>query len=360
VTRASTARHREELAAVWREFAKRECGTYSPLYAEISAAVAEDGDLLDLVLEAPPSAHQPNVLLAAVHYLNLDGMSHPLADIYAGQHSGEDIGLLFRDLCLSNRVAVLGLMRSRRTQTNECGRSAVLALGLTAAAAATGEPVGLLDAGASAGLNLLLDRYRLDYGLHGALGPAGSPVHVDCVVRSPSLPVPDRLPAIARRLGLDRTPVDLSNPDDVRWLLACVWPDTGRVERTSAAIDLAREQAVHMQAGDMVRDLGAALASFTSGPIAVVTSWAYAYLSPSERGTFCEVLAEEGHRRPVAWISAEGSGVVELLGPPPKGPDEETTPSVLGLVVYHKSQCDARSLALVHPHGNWIDWRDSV
>ena len=63
--------------ALWAQFAERECGTYSPLYAAIAWAVADDGDLLDLVVEVPPAAHLPNVLLAAVHYLLLGGLSHP-------------------------------------------------------------------------------------------------------------------------------------------------------------------------------------------------------------------------------------------------------------------------------------------
>jgi hypothetical protein len=32
-------------------------------------------------------------------------------------------------------------------------------------------------------------------------------------------------------------------------------------------------------------------------------------------------------------------------------------PSVLGLVVFRDGDHDDRPLALVHPHGNWIDWR---
>jgi hypothetical protein len=32
-------------------------------------------------------------------------------------------------------------------------------------------------------------------------------------------------------------------------------------------------------------------------------------------------------------------------------------PSVLGLVVFRDGAADARHLALVHPHGTWIDWR---
>jgi hypothetical protein len=48
-----------------------------------------------MVQSAPSEAHLPNVLLAAVHYLVLSGLEHPLADVYAGR-SDQDPGPLFR------------------------------------------------------------------------------------------------------------------------------------------------------------------------------------------------------------------------------------------------------------------------
>lgn len=323
--------------------------------------MAEDEELLDLVLAGPPHAHQPNVLLAAVHYLVLSGLEHPLASVYARGRATADAPAKFRDLCLTHRGELLELMTTRRTQTNECGRSAVLALGLAVAADRLGEPLGLLDAGASAGLNLLIDEYRLDYGPHGALGPAHSPVVVECAIRTPALRLPPRLPLFSRRLGLDRSPVDVTKADDVRWLLACVWPDTGRLPRTAAAIDLARRHRPPVVAGDMVTDLRGVLGTFSPDTaVAVVTSWAYAYLSPDGRRQFVEILMDEGRRRPIAWVSAEGPGVVELFDPPPPPAGEGTNPSVLGLALFEGSAPDAEALALVHPHGTWLDWRGAM
>jgi len=322
--------------------------------------VAEDEEILDLVLEAPPHAHQPNVLLAAVHYLVLSGLEHPLAAVYTQGRASAHAPALFRDVCLTHRGEVLELISTRRTQTNECGRSARLALGLAVAADRVGEPLGLLDAGASAGLNLLLDEYRLDYGPHGALGPAQSPVVVDCTIRTPALRLPSRLPYFSRRVGLDRSPVDVTNADDVLWLLACVWPDTGRLPRTAAAIELARRHRPPVVPGDMVTDLRTVLDTFDSGTaVAVVTSWACAYLSATGRRQFVEILMDDGRRRPIAWVSAEGPGVVELFDPPPPAGDD-TTPSVLGLALFDGDNLDVEALALLHPHGTWLDWRGAT
>ena len=67
-------------------------------------------------------------------------------------------------------------------------------------------------------------------------GPGDSPVHVDCRVVAGSPPVARELPIIVDRMGIDLSPPDLTDPDDARWLLACVarnWPvPAGRPERS--------------------------------------------------------------------------------------------------------------------------------
>ena len=160
-----------DLGRIWEWFADTSCKGYSPIYDRICRFVANDDDVLALAHEAPPAAHQPNVLLGVVHYLLLGGLDHPLAAVYAGE-SDADPGPLFRDLCLTHRTEVLELMETRRTQTNECGRSAVIGPALTWVAQQFGAPIALLDVGASAGLNLGCDRYLLDYGSAGTTGPA--------------------------------------------------------------------------------------------------------------------------------------------------------------------------------------------
>ncbi|MGC9962360.1 MAG: DUF2332 family protein [Acidimicrobiales bacterium] len=119
-----------ELADLWIWFAATQCGQYSPLYDRVCRAVAESDETLDIVQAAPPQAHVPNVLLAAVHYLVLAGLDDPLADVYAGR-SEADPGPLFVDVCRANREAIAALLATRHTNTNEVGRSAVLGPALT-------------------------------------------------------------------------------------------------------------------------------------------------------------------------------------------------------------------------------------
>ena len=227
----------DDLADLWRWFADGIMAGNCPLYHDIARSVAEDRELLALQHSARPHAHLPPMLLAGAHYLLLDGDEHPLAEVYAGR-SSQPAPPLFRELCLGRRMDLLEVLNARTVQTNEVGRSALLGPALTWAAA--GEPLQLVDVGCSAGLNLLCDRFRLDYGPHGATGPADSPVRVRCTVSAGAPPVAHRLPEITGRVGIDLDPPDLRDADDTRWLLACIWPGTGRFQQAARALQMGR------------------------------------------------------------------------------------------------------------------------
>lgn len=330
------------------------------MYESICEAVAGDAAVLDLVLEGPLPGMQPNVLLAAGHDLVLQGVEHPLAAIYAGE-SDADAGAAFCDLIRSRADDVRWYLEHRRTNTNEPGRAAVLVPALRWATGVVGEPVALLDGGASAGLNLHLDRYRLDYGAAGVTGPAGSPVRIECAVTGDP-PIEPEAPAIAARIGLDRSPVDLADDADVRWQLACVWPDTGRLPRTRAAIDFARRQPVEVVRGDLIEDLASTAARLPADlPLCVMTSWVLAYVPGRERPGFLDALAAVSRDRPTVWISAEGPGIVRELAPPAEQPAGGLVPSVLGVVRFEGgAQVSADVLGTCHPHGSILTWTAQI
>lgn len=123
-------------------------------------------------------------------------------------------------------------------QTNEVGRSGILFPGLMVVAEETGLPLSLMEVGASAGLNLIPDRYayRLEDNI---LGQPRSPV---TLAPAWSGPVPDgQPPVIAARRGCDRHPLDVTDAEQRERLVAYIWPDqTGRLARAEAAIGLAR------------------------------------------------------------------------------------------------------------------------
>lgn len=344
------------LGDLWLYVADSSCRGYSPLYDRICRVVARSEPTLDLVRAAPPRGHNPVLLLAAVHYLLLSGLDHPLAAVYAG-NSDADPGPLFVDLCASQREELVALLSTEQVNTNEVGRSAIIGPSLTSVASRLGQPVGLVDVGCSAGLNLLCDRYRLDYGPFGATGPDDATVRISCEVVSGAPPIADALPTIAARIGLDHEPIDVGDEQRVRWQLACVWPDTGRLERTRSALEEARRHSRTLVRGDAVESVGQVVDRLPAGvPAVVVTTWVVAYFDEAQRAGFHDALAEASARRPIAWISAENEGVVAAIpsGTPPDDDDFEW--SVLGLVDFRDGTARAERLGYVHPHGSRLHW----
>jgi hypothetical protein len=123
-------------------------------------------------------------------------------------------------------------------QTNEPMRSAPLMAGLlTLAQQTNGLPFALYEVGASAGLMLVLDRYRYRFGGTEA-GTAGSPVLIN--PRWEGLSPPEVPVEIARRRGSDLEPLDVTDDRDRERLLAYVWADQAdRLARVEAAIAIA-------------------------------------------------------------------------------------------------------------------------
>ena len=352
----------DPLAKLWRGYAAKVYGPDYPLYQALAETVSTDAYLLDMIRSCQPEAHDPNMLFAAVQYIVLGGADHPLSELYSDRAPETpdprigQAGARLTDFCHRYRVELTELMNTRHIQTNETARCGGLALGLAAAAGRIGEPVAVIDDGASAGLNLILDEYRLDFGPAGAIGPADSPVRLSCELRSPVPTECLRVPDISRRVGIDRAPVDLNDLDAVRWMLSCIWPGRGRQDRARAAIGLQAGRPGLVRHGDMVTDLRPALKEMTPAPTVVVTSWSYSYLPMAARDEFRAVLEEAGRSHPVAWVCCDLLGTVPDFVPERSVPEGDPTPSVLGLATFQGDRSEYRGLAYMHSHGAWVDW----
>lgn len=111
----------------------------------------------------------PNLFLAAVQHLLLKGTPHPLSEFYKSSDRtadrAEDPNPKFRSFCLEHIEEIRRLISARSVQTNEVGRSALLLPAFVLVSRqAQRRPLHLVEIGASAGLNLLWDRYGYDYG----------------------------------------------------------------------------------------------------------------------------------------------------------------------------------------------------
>ncbi|MGW3351468.1 DUF2332 domain-containing protein [Nonomuraea rubra] len=325
-------RDEQDATVEWyRRFATREARGASPLYERLAAGVASDREVLGLLYELPPAKRQPNLLFAAARYVN-------------GVPSGYDD---FRGSLLEHRDAVVATMLARRTQTNEPARCAALYPLL----AALPQPLALLEVGASAGLCLLPDRYAYDYDVPGGqvTGAVGSRLRLRCRVEGvppPHLARPGPI-TVAWRAGIDLNPLDVTDPDDVRWLRTLVWPEQReRLHRLELAMELAREDPPRIVRGDLNDRLAEVAAQAPPHATLVVYHTAVLYLVPEEgRAAFAALLGRLGCR----WISQETPGVLPRVAARlPLPPPADTTMYVLAM--------DGRPAAFSAMHGGRLRW----
>ncbi len=376
------------LADHFRAFAESSARDGAVTYGTICRGAADDPELLDLVARAPVTQQRPNLLLAAVHFLLLGGAPHPLATHYdtVAAYLGTDpvapvghLRLEFKDFCMTHRDELLELIATGSTQTNEVGRCTALlpALSHIAAGYDRGEPLGLLDLGTSAGLNLLFDRYaysyrRRDGGGEGegdhpdsdhATVEAGDPssaVRLECSVRGGLSSLPSlEVPSVTDRAGLDRAPIDPRNEAGARWLLACMWPDhLPRFARVRAALEIARADAHPpvLHTGDMVDDVGAVVETVAPGqPLVVFHSWVAAYLTEARQRELVDAVRRLSTSRPVHYLYAESP--VDTRGlPTPPSPEPSPTSDVATVLVHVPPNGAAVRLADMHHHGRSLRW----
>jgi hypothetical protein len=297
----------------------------SRLYVELANGVAGDRELLNRIAALPPEKQQPNLLFGAMKYLfgAAEGWPH------------------FRSLALGRWPEVEGVMRARRTQTNEPARCASLLPVL----AGLPQPLALLEVGASAGLCLLPDKYAYDYGrakIPPAKPDADAPVF-HCAADA-ATPIPACNIEVMWRAGLDLEPLDVANDDDMRWLKALVWPGEGARETLLAkAVAIARADPPRLVKGDLRRDLAAlAVEAPKEATLVIYHSAVLNYVrDPAERTQFAQTVRATGAR----WIANEGQ---DVFFPGNKRAWPAGSFFILTL--------DGRPLARTESHGASIDW----
>ena len=289
----------------------------SPLTAAIIAGVAADLDaggptatLLAPLADSPPGSVPSLRLTAALHRLVLERRAPALALHYpsVGGTLG-DVWPVARDVIV-DQLDVLHELVRRPVQTNEVGRSSVLLGGLLLLAAELGLPVRLLELGASAGLNLVPDRYAHEVGDDVVLGDPSSPVRLGEPWHG-SFPPYDVPLAIVERAGCDPAPLDPTDTDDRLTLTSCVWADQlERYERLRAALQIASAAPVQVERLSASSFLERELAEPRPGVITVVWhSVVRQYMSRGEKDRVDGLLAEAGSRAtpaaPLAHLAME-------------------------------------------------------
>jgi hypothetical protein len=336
----------------WEFFVGEARRANSPLYARLAEGIGGDASLRELAARARKGQPPANILLGAVHFLLLRGAEHPLRRFYPNLNDGvrvegEDPFPHLVDFVQTHRDALLPLILSKVTNTNETGRSSALHAAFRAVAKDAGEPLNLIEIGPSAGLNLIWDRYGVRYHRGAEIFelPVNNPALViDCELRGEKNPLLGPTPKVARRMGLELNPVNLDDPDQRDWLRALVWPDTqGRSERLEAALKAYASQKPEIRIGSALDLLPDALRAMPEDqPVCVYHSYVVYQFSAEMKEALESLLTLAGLRRPVWRIAIEG---------------DTTGQNSIEMIRYSDGVRDAQTLALCHPHGAWLMWQ---
>ena len=321
----------------------------SPFTARLCAALAETldpGTTIGARVLAWPGDPMADALAlrlcGGLHALVRSGDAPSLAELYPPSPL-PDSGALARLLppVLVERAAEVDLWLDSAPQTNEVGRSGPLMTGLLVLANRFRLPLRLFELGASAGLNLQLDRYGYDLG--GVVtGRADSPVQLRPEWRG--TPPPHADVEIAGTAGVDLSPVDPIAERER--LLAYVWPDQPfRLARLEGALDLAVADPpiIEQAAADEWLDRHLPPEPEPGCCRVVLHTVAFQYFPDEAQARIKARLRDAGAQAheaaPLAWLRLE-----KLAQDAHFSLRLRTWPG------------EGRLLAWSHPHGNWVEW----
>ncbi|MGC8522384.1 MAG: DUF2332 domain-containing protein [Steroidobacteraceae bacterium] len=312
-----------------------------------------------LAWRGDPGPHADSVPLrvaGALHYLVRAGRAGALAALYPPHAMPDPARLLLaaRGVLQEQAEFVRGFLR-HPPQTNEVGRSAAIIAGWLEIAARTRRPVQLFELGASAGLNLIAERYAYQFGAvswladgDAGVAPHGEPaaLTLQCGWKGASPAVQAPLTVRSRR-GCDRHPLNVADPAQRERLMAYVWADqTERLERLEAAIMTLCADPITVERADAADWIESVLPSSAEPGVTRVVFhsvfWSYLDRTSQERiaGCLAGVGAAASRDAPLAWLRLE-------LG-------EKDEPALLRLTLWPGGADEL--LARVHPHGAWIRW----
>lgn len=350
------SRESDQLARYFRYFGEVECPRMqASVYQAYSLGIATDPDLLSLVAEVDPGQPAPNVLFAAVQDLLFeDAQSSREAEALSAFYPAVSGGRIpdrspwepFRNFCLAHAQDLLPKLRTGRTQTCVVHRCAVVLPALAALPRIEENDgrIALLEIGPSAGLNLRLDHYRYDYGGGLVWGdPEARPI-LRCEVRGDfPPPIPGKLEVVARR-GMDVHPIDLEDPEEIRWLRALIWPEHAERARVMIeALALAKSVPAQIEKGDATCEIAELIHRLPTNAARVLFATHVIYQIPREgRLAMLGQIAEASRETPVDLIIVESTGRGD---------------SHIDWFSFANGQRTSRTtLGSADSHGRWIEW----
>ena len=323
----------------------------SPLYEHLSREISTDKAILELLVDADPHTQVANLLFGAVQFLLFRNPVKALVDHYASLVETplppQEGYVHFREFCLKYAAEIKELVTYKRVQTNEVGRCTAFVPAFVFARSRTGSsPLNLIELGASAGLNLLWDKYYYNYSTGQTAGDPSSAVHLSCEVRS-SEPLPDlaTLPTINSRIGVDIHPIDLHDDAKVQWARALIWPEhRDRRELFDLAVDSARDDPPTVLNGDMIDVLPELLdEADPDATVFVLHSYTLNQCAEETREEVDRILRGKSfhlnlHRISLEWFAGQEKPHLELS-------------------TYDSGREERILLRYCESHGRWINWQ---
>jgi hypothetical protein len=346
---------REAIARAYEVQGKLCAVLEAPLSSELMAAAARDAGAGGASLRVaehfrgdPLRGFLPLRVFAAVHRRVLSGNAPDLARCYPTAGGVPEPGATWDAFhsVLSAECATIAEELGSVPQTNEVARSTALLVGFLAVAREHGSSLHLLELGASAGLNLLWDRYRHEVGGH-VHGDAASPVRISLAWDGPDAALSGS-PRVLSRAGCDLAPRDIRDEAAVLWMASFVWPEhPDRLERLRAAVELARRDpppVVRARAGAWIGDR---LQELPRGATVVYHSAFWGYVPDEEQEVIRRAIEASGGRadpaHSLAWLRLEdwsGSGPALRLRTWPEGRE--------------------RTLLTTEPHPRRLRWKGEL
>jgi len=232
-------------------------------------------------------------------------------------------------------------------QTNEVGRCFALQAAFRYLHDSKHLPLALYEVGASAGLNMLWDRYHYQTA-RWWWGDRNARVRLESEW-SGSEPGSAHLEVLSRR-GCDISPLDVHQSEHQLRLLSYIWPDQReRLIRTRAAIETFARSDLRVERGEASSWLEENLTSGEPGVFHVVyQSVMMQYLSHTQRQQLVSLMQKTGAasstRAPLAWVTLE---------PTARGAWAE-----LSVTLWPKEQ--RYTLAEADYQGRWVKWHPSL
>lgn len=293
----------------------------------------------------PPLADAlPLRIAGGLHALHLKREEPDLAPIYDGLQPRDAAERVAAALETHDHALLPWL--DGPPQTNEAGRSwAFAAAMLWLVEQGCPTDFALYELGSSAGINLMMNRYRFDLG-GVEVGPSLSRMRIAPEWRG--APPPACEFNIVEATGCDVAPVDLTDPEQALRLRAYIWPELKeRFGRLDAAIEAARRFPPEIEparAGDFVSRV---LAREPRPGVtrAIVHSVVWQYLPAEERSAITAAIEAAGAaatpEKPLAWIMLEAN--------------RDTHRHELTVRCWPGGAKSVK-IATAHPHGAWVEW----